>query len=69
VLAVFGVRLVLSWSILREGVCDASNESYSSRACKKKPFCLVVNMSRKANDQGRFDMVKTRLTTEEERGV
>jgi hypothetical protein len=50
VLAVFSVRLVLSWSILQEGVCDASNESYSSKAYRKKPFCLVVNMLRKAND-------------------
>ena len=60
--------LVLSRSILKEGH-GASNESYSSRAYKKKRYCLVVNMSRKANDQGRFDKVKTRLTTEEERGV
>ena len=27
---------------------------------------LVVNMSRNANDQGRFDKVKTRLTTKRE---
>ena len=65
---VLSVRLVLSWSILKGGY-EASNESYSSGAYKKKQCCLVVNMSRKANEQGRFDVVKTRLTTEEERGV
>ena len=69
VLAVFGVRLVLSWSILREGVGGASGESYRLRAYRKKQCFLVVNMSWKANDRGRFVMVKTRLTTEKEREV
>ena len=65
----FGVRLVLSWSILREGVGGASGESYRLRVYRKKQCFLVVNMLRKANDRGRFVMVKTRLTTEKEREV
>ena len=39
------------------------------RAYEKKQCCLVVNMSRNANDQGLYDMVKTRLTTKEGRRV
>jgi hypothetical protein len=44
-------------------VYKALDESYSLRACEKKRCFLVVNMSRNANNQGRFVGVKTRLTT------
>ena len=33
---------------------------------RKEAVCLAVNMSRNANEQGRFEEVKTRLTTKRE---
>ncbi len=65
-LAVLGVVLVLRCSILKRGGCKASDKSRSSRAYKKKRCCSVVNMSRNVNDLGRFNKVKTRLTTKKE---